>query len=104
MTKTNFQLKHLHKILQRLKSLLLTPLSPTDRQTIQEQLQQLDENYTNNIINFDEYKINSVAVLCSLRHDLPWTEQFLYRETGNFFTQQEKFFICELSQKIAPLS
>lgn len=94
----SFPVKQLKKILQRLKSLLLKDFDPEQRSFIKSQLQELDENYTNNIISFDEYKLNSVALLCNFR-DPVWVEQFLYRETGTFFTQQEKFFLVE---KISP--
>ncbi len=90
----SFPVKQLKKILQRLKSLLLKDFDPEQRSFIKSQLAVLDENYTNNQISFEEYKLNSVALLCNFR-DRSWVEQFLYRETGNFFTQQEKFLIVE---------
>jgi hypothetical protein len=90
----SFPVKQLKKILQRLKSLLLKDLDPEQRSLIKSQLEELDENYTNNKISFEEYKLNSVTLLCNFRNP-HWVEQFLYRETGNFFTQQEKFLIVE---------
>lgn len=90
----SFPVKQLQKILQRLKSLLLKDFDPEQRSFIKNQLQELDENYTNNKISFEEYKLNSVVLLCNFR-DRNWVEQFLYRETGNFFTQQEKFLLVE---------
>ncbi len=100
MTSVPFALKRLRKIIQRFKSLLLKDFDPEQRAFIKAHLEELEKKYTNNEINFDEYKINSLAFLCSFR-SLTWSEQFLYRETGNFFTQQEKFSICQLSEKIA---
>ncbi|MBQ6436506.1 hypothetical protein IJJ27_03020, partial [bacterium] len=71
----------------------------TTRQQIQAQLSQLDEIYTNNQINIDEYKIKSIALLLQF-----WEpnrrEQFLYRETGSFLTDSEKFTLTQFSQKL----
>ena len=89
----------LKKILQRLKSLILKDLNQQTRTELKLALLQLDKNYTNNQINIDEYKIKSIALLTKY-WDTCRTEQFLYRETGNFFTQAEKFTICEFTQKI----
>ncbi len=86
--------KKLLKIIQRLKSLILQDLDTTTREQLKAALLQLDKDYTNKIISLEEYKQKSLTLLCSYR-DLCWSEQFLYRETGNFLTQSEKFLICE---------
>jgi hypothetical protein len=90
----DFRHRQLRKIVQRLKSLLLTDLDLATRASIKQQLLQLDENYTNSTINFDQYKISSIALLCQFR-SATWVEQFLYRETGTFLTQAEKFTLIE---------
>ncbi len=89
-----FAVKRLHKILQRLKSIILQDLEPDARNQLKQALIKLDDNYSTQLIDFDQYKIKTISLLCSYR-PLHWTEQFLYREAGNFLTQAEKFEICE---------
>lgn len=99
MSVTDLDRRRLQQILQRLKSLIFSHLDETTRQQIQAQLSQLDEMYTNNQINIDEYKIKSIALLLQF-----WEpnrrEQFLYRETGSFLTDNEKFTLTQFSQKL----
>lgn len=100
----DFQNKRLQKIIQRLKSLILQTLPSPTRAQIKTTLAKLEQAYQAKTLSFEEYKIKSLVTLCQFR-SLTWTEQFLYRETGNFFTQAEKFTICQnaTDQKSSPL-
>ena len=93
------QLK-LRRLIQRLKSLILTDLSPQERNRIKTELTDLDEKYTKNEIFIGEYKQKSLTLLLKYWHDVARSEQFLYRESGNFLTQAEKFQICEFLQNL----
>jgi hypothetical protein len=94
MPKKDFAFARLQKILQRLKSLILKDLDPLERQNIKAKLLSLQAAYQAGKLNFDDYKIQAITTLIAER-DQCWTEQFLYRETGNFFTQAEKFLITD---------
>jgi hypothetical protein len=104
----DFRYRRLRRLLQRLKSLILTDLDSTTRTQVKQQLidldqqyQNIDKNTSNSQFLFDEYKIKSIALLCKYR-DPNWVEQFLYRETGNFLTQAEKFAIVEQITSTVP--
>jgi hypothetical protein len=63
-------------------------------QEIKDKLNSLAGSYQTGVLNFDDYKIQAVTVLGQWR-DQAWLEQFLYRETGNFFTAAEKFTLTD---------
>lgn len=92
-----WQEKKLQKIAQRLKSVILQDFEPIERERIKGEIGDLEKSYTNGEINFDEYKIKLIAYLGKFRSE-NWLEQFLYREVGNFLTEQEKFTILTLDE------
>jgi hypothetical protein len=94
MPTKDFQFARLQKILQRLKSLILQDLPALQRQQIKDTLVALAHAYQTGALPFDEYKIQAVKTLTHFR-SLTWTEQFLYRETGTFFTPAEKFTLTD---------
>ncbi|MDO5561651.1 MAG: hypothetical protein Q4G02_02660 [bacterium] len=94
----DWQQKKLQKIAQKLKAKLWQKLDSAVRERQKAVLLDLDENYTNNKINFDEYKQNYFAVFLNLA-DYNWWEHFFYWEVGNFLTDAEKF---TLLTRVAP--
>ncbi len=89
----------LQKILQRLKSLILRDFDPEQRALIKADLAHLHQQFQTQELSFDHYKIAALSLL--LIHRSPvWTEQFLYRETGAFLTQAEKFTLSNLQNTL----
>lgn len=93
--KKDFQLARLRKIIQRLKSLILQEVSADERENLKAELQRLDELYLAGKLPFEDYKIQAPVLLLKSHRDVSWVEQWLYRETGNFYTPEEKFTICQ---------
>jgi hypothetical protein len=92
--KKDFANRRLQKIVQRLKSVILQDLSGAERVRLKAELANLDKKYTTGALEFEQYKLKAVVLLCR-GLGVAWTEQFLYRETGSFYTQAEKFEICQ---------